>query len=356
MNKNRIRVGVVYGGRSAEHGVSCETAAGIMRNLDPRRFDVVGLGITTEGTWVQTNVDLDRLAINAGQLPHITESWGTVVGIEEALASVDVVFPFAEDVNIQGLLELTAVPYVGPDVFGSVAGADKELTKTLLAADGFSVAEFVTLRAHEDKVQPEQLERLGLPLFVKPARGGSSIGVHRVATADELPAAIADARRYDRKVLVEAAVCGRELWCGLLEFPDGTVEASAVGEVSIEDGHGREGGFYDFATKYFDGVSHLDAPTSIDEVPHMVVPAMIDDDVCAEVRRLAIKAFHATESRGLSRIDFFLTDNGLVVNEINPIPALTTVSMYPLGWAICGMDHPTLLATMVETALARGTR
>jgi D-alanine-D-alanine ligase len=193
---------------------------------------------------------------------------------------------------------------------------------------------------------PDEIERLGLPLFVKPARGGSSIGVSRVTKADQLPAAIAEARRYDRKVLVESAVRGREIWCGLLEYPDGTVEASAIGEVIIEDGC-----FYDFETKYFDGVSHLDAPANIDEVPHLQVPAKVDDDICSEVQRLAIRAFKAVDGRGLSRVDFFLTENGLLVNEINPTPALTMVEMYPLGWAACGVDLSTLLTTMVDTAL-----
>jgi D-alanine-D-alanine ligase len=343
---SRVRVGVVYGGRGPEHGVSCETAACIMQNLDPQRFDVVGFAITAEGCWVRTDIELDRLAIDSEQLPRVTESWGTVVSIEDALASVDVVFPFAEDINIQGLLELTGVRYVGAKVVGAVVGGDKELTKKLLAADGFAVADFAVLRAREDQLVPDEIERLGLPLFVKPARGGSSIGVSRVTKADQLPAAIAEARRYDRKVLVESAVRGREIWCGLLEYPDGTVEASAIGEVIIEDGC-----FYDFETKYFDGVSHLDAPANIDEVPHLQVPAKVDDDICSEVQRLAIRAFKAVDGRGLSRVDFFLTENGLLVNEINPTPALTMVEMYPLGWAACGVDLSTLLTTMVDTAL-----
>jgi len=341
---SQVRVGVVYGGRGAEHGASCGTAACIMQNLDSRRFDIVGFAITAEGSWVRTGIDLDQLPIDSAQLPRVTESCGTVVGIEEALASVDVVFPFAEDINIQGLLELTGVPYVGAQVVGAVVGGDKELTKKLLAADGFAVADFAVLRARDDQLDPDELERLGLPVFVKPARGGSSIGVSRVTTANQLPAAIAEARRYDRKVLIESAVRGREIWCGLLEYPDGTVTASAVGEVIIEDGR-----FYDFEAKYFYDASHLDASTNLGEISHLQVPANIDDDLCAEVQRLAIRAFKAVDGRGLSRVDFFLTETGLLVNEINPTPDLT--EMYRLGWAARGVDISTLLTTMVDTAL-----
>ena len=175
------------------------------------------------------------------------------------------------------------------------------------------------------------------------ARGGSSIGVSRVTAWDELPAAIADARKHDPKVIVEAAVPGRELECGVLEFPDGSVEASTVGEIRVAGVRGREDAFYDFATKYLDDAAELD------------VPAKVDDDVADEVRRLAIRAFRAIDCQGLARVDFFLTDDGPVVNEINTMPGFTTISMYPRMWAASGVDYPTLLAAMVDTALARGT-
>ncbi len=344
LNARRVRVGLVYGGRGNEHAISVVSAGSILRNLDSRRFDVVGIGITTEGSWVITHTDPDRLAIKAGRWPAVTASSGTVVTPEEALSSLDVVFPFAEDGNLQGLLELTGLPYVGGGVFAISAGMDKEFAKKLVAANGLPVCDFVVVPPDQDSVQPEQLERLGLPVFVKPARSGSSLGVNRVEAADQLPAAIAEARQYDTKVLVEAAVRGRELECGLLEFPDGTIRASAVGEISIAGGLGREDGFYDFATKYLDDPSHTD------------VPAKIDDDLRAEVQEFAIRAFQAIDCRGLARVDCFLTDNGLLFNEINTIPGFTKRSMYPLAWAAAGVDYPTLLATMVDTALARGAR
>ncbi len=251
--------------------------------------------------------------------------------------------PYGEDGTIQGLLELAGVPYVGAGVLASAAGMDKEFTKKLLAAEGLPIGDQVVLRPQQDTVELEDRERLGLPVFVKPARGGSSIGVSRVTAWDQLPEAIAQARRHDPKVIVEAAVPGRELECGVLEFPDGRIEASTVGEIRVAGVRGREDAFYDFATKYLDDAAELD------------VPAKIDDDVADAVRQLAIRAFRAIDCQGLARVDFFLTENGPVINEINTMPGFTTISMYPRMWAASGVDYPTLLATMVETALKRGT-
>jgi len=359
-------VAVVYGGRSSEHAISCVSAGSILRNLDPQRFEVVAVGITPEGSWVLTDAQPEKLAIADRQLPEVTTTSGTALALPadpgrrgellslghgaagEVLASVDVVFPilhgpYGEDGTIQGLLELAGVPYVGAGVFSSAAGMDKEFTKKLLAADGLPIGEHAVLRPHQDEPAPEDIERLGFPLFVKPARGGSSIGVSRVTSVDELPAAIAFARRHDPKVIIEAAIVGRELECGVLEFPDGSVEASTIGEIRVAGVRGREDSFYDFATKYLDDAAELD------------VPAKIDDEVADELRRLAIRAFNAIDCQGLARVDFFLTDDGPVVNEINTMPGFTTISMYPRMWAASGMDYPTLVSTMVETALARGT-
>jgi len=205
------------------------------------------------------------------------------------------------------------------------------------------IGEHVVLRPNKDTVELEDRERLGLPVFVKPARGGSSIGVSRVTAWDQLPVAIDLARKHDPKVIVEAAIPGRELECGVLEFPDGRVEASTVGEIRVAGVRGREDAFYDFETKYLDDAAELD------------VPAKIDDDVADAVQQLAIRAFNAVDCQGLARVDFFLTDEGPVVNEINTIPGFTTISMYPRMWAASGVDYPTLLATMVDTALKRGT-
>jgi D-alanine-D-alanine ligase len=361
----RVRVAVVYGGRSSEHAISCVSAGSILRNLDPERFEVVAVGITPGGSWVLTDGRPDTLAITDGRLPEVSGTSGTELtlaadphrggqllslgqGAGEMLASVDVVFPvlhgpYGEDGTIQGLLELAGVPYVGAGVLASAAGMDKEFTKKLLAAEGLPIGDQVVLRPRQESLELDDRERLGLPVFVKPARGGSSIGVSRVTAWDQLPPAIEQARRHDPKVIVEAAIPGRELECGVLEFPDGRVEASTVGEIRVAGVRGREDAFYDFETKYLDDAAELD------------VPAKIDDEIADAVRQLAIRAFQAIDCQGLARVDFFLTENGPVINEINTMPGFTTISMYPRMWAATGVDYPTLLATMVETALKRGT-
>ena len=368
--QTRVRVAVVFGGRSSEHAISCVSAGSILRNLDPERYEAIPVGITPDGAWVLSSATPESLAIADGRLPEVGDASGEALALTadpgrrgelvaldgpvgdraagEVLASVDVVFPvlhgpYGEDGTIQGLLELAGVPYVGAGVLASATGMDKEFTKKLLIAEGLPVGDHVVLRAGHDTLEAEQQERLGLPVFVKPARGGSSIGVSRVTSWDELPAAVAAARAHDPKVIVEAAIPGRELECGVLELPDGRVEASTVGEIRVAGVRGREDGFYDFATKYLDDAAELD------------VPAKIDDDVADEIRQLAIRAFDAIGGQGLARVDFFLTDDGPVVNEINTMPGFTTISMYPRMWAASGVDNPTLLAAMVDTALARGT-
>ncbi|OBF66653.1 D-alanine--D-alanine ligase A [Mycobacterium sp. 852002-51971_SCH5477799-a] len=360
----RVRVAVVFGGRSNEHAISCVSAGSILRNLDPERFDVLAIGITPEGSWVLTDGDPAALAITDRQLPEVTAASGTELalpadprrsgqlvslapGASEVLASVDVVFPvlhgpYGEDGTIQGLLELAGVPYVGAGVLASAAGMDKEFTKKLFAAEGLPIGDYAVLRPSRPGPRPEECERLGLPVFVKPARGGSSIGVSRVSSWDQLDAAVAAARRHDPKVIVEAAVVGRELECGVLEMPDGTVQASTLGEIRVAGVRGREDSFYDFSTKYLDDAAELD------------VPAKVDDEIADGIRQLAVRAFKAIDCQGLARVDFFLTEDGPVLNEINTMPGFTTISMYPRMWAASGMDYATLLATMVQTALARG--
>ena len=355
---------VVFGGRSNEHAISCVSAGSILRNLDPERFDVLAIGITPEGSWVLTDGDPAALAITDRQLPEVTAASGTELalpadprrsgqlvslapGASEVLASVDVVFPvlhgpYGEDGTIQGLLELAGVPYVGAGVLASAAGMDKEFTKKLFAAEGLPIGDYAVLRPARSRPRLEECERLGLPVFVKPARGGSSIGVSRVSSWDQLDGAIAIARRHDPKVIVEGAIIGRELECGVLEMPDGTVEASTLGEIRVAGVRGREDSFYDFSTKYLDDAAELD------------VPAKVDDEIAVTVRQLAVRAFKAIDCQGLARVDFFLTEDGPVLNEINTMPGFTTISMYPRMWAASGVDYATLLATMVQTALARG--
>jgi len=345
-------VAVVYGGQSSEHAISCVSAGSILRHLDPHRFEAVAVGISNDGCWLRTDTDPSALTISDGRLPEVTGATDTPLALApEILASVDVVFPvlhgpYGEDGTIQGLLELAGLPYVGAGVLASAAGMDKEFAKKLMVADGLPIGAYTVMRSHQRDPQADELERLGFPgvaVFVKPARGGSSIGVSRVSTASELPEAIAEARRHDPKVIIEAEVVGRELECGVLEFPDGAVKASTIGEIRVAGVAGREDGFYDFATKYLDDAAELD------------VPAKVDEAVVGELQRLAVRTFTALDCQGLARVDFFLTGDGPLVNEINTMPGFTTISMFPRMWAASGVDYTTLVTTMIQTALARGT-
>jgi len=357
----RVRVAVVFGGRSGEHAISCVSAGSVLANLDRERFDVVPVGITRDGAWVVGADDPRELAIDDRALPSVDGSRpalalpgdptrGGLLVLEpgragEVFAGVDVVFPvlhgpYGEDGTIQGLLELAGVPYVGAGVLASAAGMDKEFTKKLLAADGLPVGDHVVLRPGTATLTEAERERLGLPVFVKPARAGSSLGITRVTAWGDLDAAVATARQHDPKVLVEAAIVGREIECAVLERPDGTVVSSLAAEIRIVG----EAAFYDFDAKYLDDVCEFD------------VPAKLDDDVAAELRDMAVAAFRALDGQGLARVDFFVgPDDAITVNEVNTMPGFTPISMYPRAWAVTGVDYPSLLTTLVETALARGT-
>jgi D-alanine-D-alanine ligase len=365
--ERRIRVAVVFGGRSSEHAISCVSAGSVLGHLDRERFEVVPVGITPEGGWVLGRDDPEALSIHNRELPAV-DSTGTALALPadptrgglvrldpgragEVLSAVDVVFPvlhgpYGEDGTIQGLLELAGTPYVGAGVLASAAAMDKEFTKKLLAAEGLPVGDVVVLRPGVATLTEAQRDRLGLPVFVKPARAGSSVGITKVASWAALPAAIDAARKHDPKVLVEAAVVGREIECGVLEFPDGSVRASLPVEIRLV-GTGADGSapeFYDFESKYLDDVCEFD------------IPAKLDDATTERVRELAVAAFTALDCQGLARVDFFAREDGsLVVNEVNTMPGFTPISMFPRMWAETGVDYPALLGTLIETALARGT-
>lgn len=361
----RIRVAVVFGGRSNEHAVSCVSAGSVLPNLDPEKYDVVPIGISTEGAWVLADSNIAALGFHDRTLPSVdpagtaltlasgTGGSGVLVALDDpgaALGSVDVVFPllhgpFGEDGTLQGMLELAGVPYVGAGVLASAAGMDKEFTKKLLAAEGLPVGQQVVLRPGTATVREADRTRLGLPAFVKPARGGSSIGITKIDDWAELDAAIATARAHDPKVIVEAGIVGREVECGVLEFPDGRVEASVLSEIRMpeEGAAAANPEFYDFETKYLDDVCEFD------------VPAKLDDEVSDSVRELAVRAFRALDGQGLARVDFFITADGPVINEINTMPGFTPISQYPRMWEATGIDYRDLVSILIETALARGT-
>jgi D-alanine-D-alanine ligase len=358
----RVRVAVVFGGRSGEHAISCVSAGSVLANLDRERFDVVPVGITRDGAWVVGADDPRELAIDDRALPSVDGSRpalalpgdptrGGLLVLEpgragEVFAGVDVVFPvlhgpYGEDGTIQGLLELAGVPYVGAGVLASAAGMDKEFTKKLLAADGLPVGDHVVLRPGTATLTDAERHRLGLPAFVKPARAGSSLGITRVTAWDDLAAAVATARQHDPKVLVEAAIVGREIECAVLERPDGTVVSSLPAEIRIVG----EAAFYDFDAKYLDDVCEFD------------VPAKLDDDVAAELREQAVAAFRALDGQGLARVDFFVgPDGAITVNEVNTMPGFTPISMYPKLWQAAGLSYPELVDRLVELAVERAHR
>ncbi|RBY82176.1 D-alanine--D-alanine ligase A [Geodermatophilus sp. TF02-6] len=360
----RVRIAVVFGGRSAEHPISCVSAGAVLAALDPDRYDVVPVGITRDGRWVLPD-PAQRLAIVDGALPEVTGGTAVtlvgdpggrgLVGLDGGgpRIGLDVVFPvlhgaYGEDGTIQGLLEMSGIPYVGSGVFASAASMDKEHTKQLLAAAGLPQGDHVVLRdasgavaADPDALDAAARERLGLPVFVKPARAGSSIGITKVTDWAQFPDAVAVAAAVDPKVVVEAAVPGREIECGVLARPGGGLpEASRPAEIRLRPGTE----WYDFAAKYLEDAAEFD------------VPAHLTPEQTRVVQQAACRAYLALDCRGLARVDFFLgagPDGAerLVVNEVNTMPGFTPISMYPRMWAATGVDFAQLVDRLVAVAL-----
>jgi D-alanine-D-alanine ligase len=360
----KLRVAVVFGGRSAEHSISCVSAGAVLAALDPDRYDVVPVGITRAGAWVLPDPG-QRLAIVDGELPEVPG--GTAVTLTGDPADpgllrldgtgqrigLDVVFPvlhgaYGEDGTIQGLLEMSGIPYVGSGVFASAASMDKEFTKKLLTAAGLPQGDHVVLRdasgvlsADPDVLDTATRERLGLPVFVKPSRAGSSIGITKVTDWAQFPEAVATAAAVDAKVVVEAAVPGREVECGVLAGPGGGLpQASLPAEIRLHAGTD----WYDFAAKYLDDAADFD------------VPADLTPEQTRAVQNAACRAYLAMDCRGLARVDFFLGTGPdgaerLVVNEVNTMPGFTPISMFPRMWAATGVDFAALVDRLVEVAL-----
>lgn len=333
----------------------------MLEAIDRSRFDVIPVGITRDGAFVLEDDAPEKFRLDVDALPVVTDN-GTRVhwpestltreitvqdasGAVRSLGDVDVVFPilhgpFGEDGTVQGMLELVGLPYVGSGVLASGLGMDKHFTKIVLAAAGLSVAPSVTVHALTWASDPSSVEGsvepLGLPLFVKPARAGSSVGVSRVADPSEFAAAMDLALREDSRVLVESAVVGREVECAVLGGRGGAAPRTSVaGEIVMT---GRA--FYDFDAKY------LDAPGI-----ELVCPAALTDSELAEMQRLAAAAFTAIGGAGLARVDFFLTDTGFVVNEINTMPGFTPISMFPKCWIASGLSYPELIDELIALAL-----
>ena len=373
--QGKIRVAVVFGGRSSEHAISCASAAHVLPALDPERYDIVPVGIARDGRWLQVPGDAERLAIGRdGQLPSVDalatpgaeiaarpgdRAGGLTVlspgEVPRDLGAVDVVLPllhgaYGEDGTIQGLLEMTGARYAGAGVFASAAGMDKEYMKLVFAAHGLPMGPYVVVRdrdwtgaagaaGQERKRVLDDIAELGWPVFVKPARGGSSVGTSKATNPAELDRAIELAREHDPKVLVEKAIDGVEIECAVLEGVDGgPPEASLPGQVVVAG----DADFYDFEAKYLAGETH------------MVVPAPIPDAAIAEIRRLAATAFDAISCEGLARVDFFYTPDGqILVNEINTMPGMTPASGFPKMWAATGLSLPELMDRIIATALSK---
>ncbi|MDV3221501.1 D-alanine--D-alanine ligase family protein [Intrasporangium sp.] len=363
----RPRVAIIFGGRSSEHAVSCATAAGVMRAIDRDKYDIVPIGVSRDGQWVLAADDPARFELTAGRTPEVLPDDAHVVlplstretslQVLEAgqppqeLGDVDVVLPllhgpFGEDGTLQGFLELSDIRYVGSGVFASAAGMDKHYMKVVFAGHGLPLGPYtvITDRAwRADRAAAlEACAALDYPVFVKPARAGSSIGITKVDDPSDLEAAIEAAREHDPKVIVEAGISGRELECAVLEgHGTDAPRTSQVGEVAVHDNHE----FYDYEAKYL-------AEADVD----LTCPAAVPDHVSDEVRRLAAAAFDALGCEGLARVDCFYTDDGrILVNEINTMPGFTPHSMYPRMWAASGLTYTELIDELVSLALERRT-
>ncbi|MFB8762744.1 D-alanine--D-alanine ligase family protein [Nocardiopsis alba] len=365
--QRKIRIAVVFGGRSSEHEISCVTAGSVLSVIDPDRYEVVPVGITRTGNWVLASGDPRSLRIDpatkalpsvsedgvelalpfdtAGQLMTVSPSRGT-----ERLAEVDVVLPllhgpFGEDGTIQGLFEMMGVRYAGAGVFSSAAAMDKVFMKAMLVGNGIPTSPYVAITARawetERKKVLDDIAELGTTVFVKPARAGSSVGISKVrdsGDADAVIAAVEAAREHDPKVLVEAQVVGREIECGVLESEDGgSPDVSFPAEVHVAEGFD----FYDFEAKYL-------------STSGLTIPAEIPEEATARLRAMAADVFEAMGCEGLARVDFFYTEDGeVLVNELNTMPGFTPSSAFPQMWEATGVDYATLVERMITTALRR---
>lgn len=362
----RTRVAIVFGGVSSEHDVSCLTAGGVSRAIDHERFEVVGIGITPSGRWVQVpTADMQAMNVVDNALPRLDDTrppatlvrrpgGGRVATVEgDRLVDIrdfDVAFallhgPFGEDGTVQGLFEMLGIRYVGSGVAASAIGMDKDLMKGALASAGLPVCPWVTLDARLWASDPEHVLRkvradLEFPVYVKPSRGGSSLGISRATTPEEVPAAIEEALRYDPKVLIEQGFVGvREVEVAVLDSLDGDPRVSLPGEIRMHTADA----FYDYEAKYTpEGQVSLD------------IPAAIDGTLLARVQKLGARTFRAMGAEGLARVDLFVTpDEELFVNELNTMPGFTYLSMYPQLWAETGISYPDLIAELVRLALER---
>lgn len=345
---DRLRLGLIFGGRSIEHEVSVVSAEHVIAAADPERFEVVPIGVTRSGAWL--SVDETREQLAKPDAPFTKQILGgdpkaMLTTAARALSDVDVVFPLihgqhGEDGTLQGMLELAGLPYCGCGVGASAVGMDKALMKAVFAGAGIEVGPHrVVYPADQDlvKLARELEDELGMPLFVKPANGGSSVGIQKVHDREALAGALAEAGKIDSKLVIESHIEAREVEVGILGNYD-DAQATGAGEIHFE----RE--FYDFEAKYLDPRSKI------------IIPANVDASTEQRLQELAIRAFKAIDGSGLSRVDFFLRPDGsLMIDEINTMPGFTPVSMYPRLWQAKGVSYSELITRLVELAMARHT-
>ncbi len=352
--QQKIRVGILFGGRSSEHEVSLQSAKNIIEALDKEKYEPVLIGIDKQGKWhlndqanyVLNETNPELIKLNASNVTvALLPGWsnGSVVDTQtgSSITSVDVVFPvlhgtYGEDGSVQGLLKLADVAFVGADILGSAIGMDKDVAKRLLRDAGVPVARFVTYRHPEEADFATVQSELGLPVFVKPANAGSSVGVSKVRNAEEFQVAIREAFSFDTKVLVEEAIVGREIECSILGNDEPV--ASVPGEIILNSE------FYSYEAKYIDANAATTA-----------IPAKdLTNDQIEEIRTVATHAFKVLECAGLARVDFFLSKQGkLYLNEINTIPGFTKISMYPKLWEATGISYAELIDRLITLAIAR---
>jgi D-alanine-D-alanine ligase len=356
--RRKVRLALLYGGRSAEHAVSVVSARSVMEALDPERFEVVPIGITREGAWMLPRTSPLELTAPEGGLPEV-EAAGSAIALRpeqragalalaggsEQLGQIDVVLPilhgpYGEDGTVQGLFELADLPYVGAGVLASALAMDKSMAKVVLAQAGLAQGPYLVVREPQWRADPAAVaarvaERLAFPVFTKPARLGSSIGITKVKSPGALAGGLEAAFAHDAKVLVEQGLLARELEVGVIG--NQAPQASVVGEVIP----GHE--FYDFEAKY------------LDESSKLVIPAPVSSAVAERTRELAVRAFQALDCEGFARVDFFYQDatSEVVVNEVNTIPGFTPKSMFPMLWDASGLPYPDLIARLVDLAVER---
>jgi D-alanine-D-alanine ligase len=351
--RSKLRVAVLLGGRSAEHDVSILSATNVLKALDPAKYDVMPVLITRSGKWL-------ALEAEGGPLPNPIPEDGSEIclvpggrgrllvipkdGPAHELPAIDILFPVlhglhGEDGSIQGLAEVAMVPFVGCGILGSAIAIDKDVAKRLLKEAGLPVARSLTFRHGEAPSFEDVTKELGLPVFVKPARQGSSVGVSKAETAEQFRTALAEGFRHDHKVLVEEFIQGREIECSILEQADGALIASVPGEIIPAESHG----FYSYEAKYIDPTGAV-----------LSIPAALPSEVAQQIRTMSLKAFRALGCDAMARIDFFVRpDMSAIVNEINTIPGFTDISMYAKALAASGIAYPDIIDRLLDHGLAR---